>query len=271
VLREIREQTARKAQDPYFHIDIPKAKFITIGSIRGLKKESSLSSIDAGRKLFLIFDADAMNDQAANAVLKVLEEPTEGIVFLLTTSRIDRVKETIRSRCHLVHCSTLTEDEIAEALRTREGVEEQQSRSIARLANGSYRTARALLGEELQRSRTDAVQFLRTVLGHSPIKIAEAVDDYRSAANRDDAERLIQSLLVWFRDAVMMREQAESMIINADQQDDVRRFVSRFGDGDLERCIGAAERALELLARNVYLPLVVVSLSAHIRRILHAE
>ena len=84
-LAEIRSQIARKAVDPYFHIDIPKAKFILINSIRALKKESSLSAAESGKKVFLIFDADAMNDAAANALLKILEEPLEGTYFLLST------------------------------------------------------------------------------------------------------------------------------------------------------------------------------------------
>lgn len=271
VMEEVRRQIAQKADDPYFHIAIPKARFIRIPSIRGVKKESSLSNAESGKKIILIFDADAMNDAAANSLLKILEEPLEGVHFILTTSRKDQVKPTIISRCQLMQFSSLRDEDISTALQERERVNETDARFIARLANGNYRQAVQMLRDGVTNYRTDAVKFLRSLLGNSPIKLLDEQEEYIFTNKREEVEELLLMLLVWFRDAFVMNEQSPELMLNIDQQSDLSSFVSKFGHQRIEECLDAVEKALELLRRNVYLPLVMISLTVHLRRILNAK
>ncbi len=271
VIDEIRRQTAEKAKDPYFHIDIPKAKFIRIPSIRDIRKQSSMSGAETGKRIFIIFDADAMNDEAANALLKVLEEPLDGVLFLLVTSRKETMKQTIISRCQLMQCAMLMDAEIVAALMERQQLPERDAAMIARLANGSYTRAVELLGTDIAQYRADVVSFMRSILGPSQIKIMEEQEEYLTGNKRDRAEQLLSMILVWFRDTVVMREGARRHILNADQEGDLERFTARFGTKDLEACMDVVERSLELLRRNVYLPLVMLSLTVQLRRILHAK
>jgi DNA polymerase-3 subunit delta' len=270
VMEEIRRQTAEKAKNPYFRIEIPKAKVIRIKSIREIKRESSMSSTEMGKKVFLIFDADAMNDAAANSLLKILEEPLEHVHFILATSRKDQLKPTIISRSQLIHCGRLTDGEIADALTQRENVEKQQAHFVSRLSGGSYLRALQLLNEDLSRYRTDAVSFLRSVLGPSPLRFFDEQEEYMTGNKRNEAENLLMMLLVFFRDALMVREQSTT-VFNIDQTADLDRFVGKFGHRQLEQCLTAVERSLELLRRNVYLPLIMLSVLVHIRTILDAK
>ena len=271
VFEEVRKQIGEKAANPYFRIDIPKAKFILIRSIREIKKESSMSSAERGKKIFIIFEADAMNDPAANSLLKVLEEPLENVHFILVSSRKDALKQTIISRCQLVQCSMLADDEIADALIARGAAERPQAELVSRLANGSFTRALELLGTDTTRYRTDAVQFLRSMLGSSSMKFFEEQEEYLSGNKRDNAEQLLTMLLAWFRDTIVVRENSTGNILNIDQETDLRNFVRNFGAKNLEACLSSVERALGLLRRNVYLPLVMLSLTVHLRRILHAK
>ena len=75
-------------------------------------------------------------------------------------------------------------------------------------------------------------------------------------------------LLIWFRDALMMKEQAGAGIINQDQREDLNRFLSRFKESNFPATIAAVERGLELLRGNVYLPLVLLSVSIQLKKIL---
>ncbi|MEW5798779.1 MAG: DNA polymerase III subunit [Bacteroidota bacterium] len=270
VVDEIRRQTLEKARNPYFHIEIPKAKFIRIKSIREIKRESSLSSAETGKKIFVIFDADAMNDASANSLLKILEEPLDDVHFLLTTSRKDAMKQTIISRCQLLQCSMLTDDEITRALIEREGKDEEQGKFIARLAGGNYTKALELFSDDLARYRGDAVTFLRSVLGSFPAKVFDDYEEYLTGNRRNEAEKLLLMLHVWMRDAIMIREGSRA-VFNVDQLNDLQRFVDKFSKADIELCLAAVERALELLRRNVYLPLVMLSVIVRLRRILHAQ
>ena len=271
ILDEVRKQTAEKAADPYFDISIPKAKFIRIKSIRELKRESSMSGAELGRKIFIIFDADAMNDASTNSLLKVLEEPLEGVHFLLVSSRKDAVKQTIISRCQLIQCSVLSDDEIAGALTERLKIETTQAHFISRLANGNYTRGTELLGNDINKFRSDAVNFLRSALGASALKLFDEQEEYLTGNKRDNAEQLLTMMLVWFRDTIMLREGSEVHIVNIDQRSELQNFVTKFGMKDLESCLLAVERALGLLRRNVYLPLVMLSFTVNLRRILHAK
>lgn len=271
VFDEIRRQVSEKAADPYFHIEIPKAKFIRVPSIRELKKQSSMSGAEVGKKVFIIFDADAMNDESANSLLKVLEEPLDGVFFLLVTSRRDAVKQTIISRCQSIQCQLLSEAEIAAALVQRQHISEKKAQSSARLSNGSYTRAIELQGEDIAQYRNDVISFLRSILGSSPIKLMQEQEEYLSGNKRDHVEQLLSMMLVWFRDTIMMREGSVHHILNIDQENDIAKFTDKFGDKDLEACLSNVERSLELLRRNVYLPLVMLSLTMQIRRILHAK
>ncbi|MDP1677850.1 MAG: hypothetical protein Q8L88_13415 [Bacteroidota bacterium] len=271
VLGEVRKQIGEKALNPYFHIDIPKAKFIRIKTIRELKKESSMSSAEPGKKIFIIFDADAMNDASANSLLKVLEEPLDDVHFILVSSRKEAVKQTILSRCQLIQCSMLSDEEIQSALEERNSVEPTQAHFISRLANGNYSRALELLGDDINKYRTDTVAFLRSILGGSTIKLFEDQEEYLTGNKRDNAEQILTMLLVWFRDTVVIREQSPNNILNIDQEKELSSFVGRFGTKNLELCMSSIERALELLRRNVYLPLVMLSLTVNLRRILNAK
>jgi len=113
---EIRNQLEQKAKNPYFHFEIPKATQINIGTIREIKRESSLSAFEKGKKIFIISDAEMMNDTSANSLLKVLEEPLSDTIFLLTTSRKEKLLPTIVSRCQSVRCNVLKDEEIEHAL-----------------------------------------------------------------------------------------------------------------------------------------------------------
>lgn len=271
VLEEVRKQIAEKASNPYFDISIPKAKTIRIRSIREAKRQSSMSGAEVGKKIFIIFDADAMQDSSANSLLKVLEEPLENVHFLLVTSRKDAVKQTIISRCQLIQCSVLSDNEIAGALTERRQIEPTQAHFISRLANGNYTRAVELLGNDITTYRTDAVNFLRSALGSSAMKLFDEQEEYLTGNKRDNAEQLLTMILVWFRDTIMMREGSDIHIVNIDQDTEMRKFVANFGTKNLEGCLAAVERSLGLLRRNVYLPLVMLSLTVNLRRILHAK
>ncbi|HLP15656.1 MAG TPA: DNA polymerase III subunit delta' [Bacteroidota bacterium] len=265
---EIRRQVARKAIQPYAQISIPKAVAIRIRDIRAIRKETSMTATERGKKIFILLDVDTMNEPSANAFLKILEEPPDDTLFLLITAHKEQVRQTILSRCQAVQCVRLKEDEIAQALVDHEQVDATRARLTARLSDGSYSRALDLLNEDLDKERTDAVAFLRGCLGNAVLKYFDDQDEYFSSKKREPVEQLLHLLLVWFRDAIIFREQGETGVINHDQLGDLERFVSRFGTADLAACAGAVERALGLLRRNVYLPLVLLSLTVQLKRLL---
>ncbi len=99
--------------------DEKKKKFnrdISVGQVRDALSFLSLSGMQSQRRVLLLDDADAMNNQAANALLKGLEEPTSGSLLLIVCHDLTRLLATIRSRCMLEHCSPLNEVDMQQAL-----------------------------------------------------------------------------------------------------------------------------------------------------------
>ncbi len=100
--------------------DEKKKKFnrdISVGQVRDALSFLSLSGMQSQRRVLLLDDADAMNNQAANALLKGLEEPSVGSLLLIVCHDLTRLPATIRSRCMLEHCAPLHENDMQEALK----------------------------------------------------------------------------------------------------------------------------------------------------------
>ncbi len=108
---------------------------LTVERARETVARASRAPIEAERKVFVFEEAGAMNDEAANALLKTLEEPSETTVFLLVAESVDDLPDTIASRCRVVLFGRVGDDEIAEALEGR-GVPAEQAVRTAVAAGG---------------------------------------------------------------------------------------------------------------------------------------
>jgi len=118
---------------------------------------------ESARRVFVIEGADTMNDQAANRMLKTLEEPPPFVHLVLLTDRREDVLPTIASRCQAVRFDPLPPVLIAERLRVLvEGVEPERAQACARLALGDARLAVRLASEEGKNLRAGAEEFVRS-------------------------------------------------------------------------------------------------------------
>lgn len=111
---------------------------IRVGEVRKLSNFLHLSAAEGGRRVVIVDAADEMNVQAANALLKLLEEPPANVTFLLVTHQPARLLPTIRSRCRELRLGTLAPDDMAEALFAAEGAPpEADPAALAALSGGS--------------------------------------------------------------------------------------------------------------------------------------
>jgi DNA polymerase-3 subunit delta' len=263
-LRAVQDELREKTSNPYHRVSVPRATIIKINSIRDVRRESTMSTFDGRRRVYIISPADAMGDEAANTLLKTLEEPSGDCMLILATSRRDALLPTILSRCQNVRFDPLTETDLMEALIERNSLDGETAGFIARLANGSYTAALGLLTEETLQERAFVPSFVRHLLGASVLPMIEDVERFTAARDRAAVERFLSLLLMWFRDAMVMTRGGR--IINVDQEEDLRRFTARFPQADLLRAMADIERALSLVDRNVYIKLILLQLSVQLRR-----
>ena len=266
----IQEELKQKGADPYHRITIPRANIIKVNSIRAVRRDSSMSTTGRRRKVFVISDADCMGEEAANTLLKTLEEPAGNTMLILTTAHRDALLPTILSRCQNVRFDRLTEQEICTALVERKGVEARQAELVARLADGSYTRALALLTEDVDQWRRDVLAFVRSALANNTSLLMQAVEKVAGLKDRELVNRFLVLLLMWFRDALVL--QHGGGIINVDQQEDLARFVAKFPRADLPQALAHVEKAISLVERNVYIKLVILNLALRLKAdILHTE
>ncbi|WP_347311455.1 DNA polymerase III subunit delta' [Defluviimonas sp. SAOS-178_SWC] len=129
---------------------------ITVDEVRRMKNFLHMSATDGGRRAVIVDPADEMNVAAANALLKMLEEPPHGVTFLLVSHQPSRLLPTIRSRCRELRLATLRPDDLAEAM-AMAGVDAGNSTALAVLAAGS-------VGEAIRLANLDGLDTYASIV-----------------------------------------------------------------------------------------------------------
>ena len=115
-MTSVKDELQKKISNPYYKISIPKANLIKVNSIRYLRKFISMSYLDVNYRTVIISDAHLMNEESQNALLKNLEEPPSGVIFILITCKPDMLRETIKSRCWEIKFNFLKNEDITSIL-----------------------------------------------------------------------------------------------------------------------------------------------------------
>ena len=264
-IEEMNAQIALKARDPYHHISMNKAGGIKISSIRDIRKESAMRASGQGRTVVVICEAERMNNSAANALLKTLEEPGGDLLLILTTSRRDALLPTIRSRCQQLRFDPIPEITIREALERDPDIPRENIGLAAHLANGSYSEAVQIASSDGLVKREDIVDYMRAVMTANPQRIMEEIQDRTASNDRQTVIRFLNAVSTWFRDILVLQAGAESQVRNVDLMVPLSRFNEHYPDVKCAEAIEIIEDVIELIQKNVHLVNVLVVLSLRLR------
>ncbi len=254
----LREQMALKSRNPYHEIAVPRATTIKVNSIRAIRREASLSTYGRGRKVFILLDADGMNDEASNALLKTLEEPPAGTLLILTSTHPEALLPTIVSRCQHLRFGRLTDVEISRALAQQEGLPAEEAALIASQAQGDYTRALQMLGSGVRERREEMIEFLRLAVRGARSELVQFLDRFVASHDRTEIVDALALLQTWLRDAMHLQATGGNQM-QAD--DSLRKFAARYRDIDFAQVHFAIERAISLVEKNVYIPLVLTTLA----------
>ena len=158
-------RTLRRRHPDVHHI-VAEGALIPVDTIRdAVIPEANRSPFEGAYKVFIIEESERMNDAAQNALLKTLEEPQPGTIFILTCDRIEELLETVQSRCRVVRLEQVPEETIVQVLE-REGADRATALIAARVSEGSLERARALAFDpSTARRRTTWIQIPRRLAG----------------------------------------------------------------------------------------------------------
>ena len=279
--REVSRTFARSLleTDREFHPDLYEldalGEMIRIDAIRELRRDLHMRPFEADRRVYLIQRAHLLNEDAADALLKDLEEPPLYAVIVLIADDLGPIPETIRSRCQLVPFRRLSERAIRDVVDVRAPELDDESRaSLARVAAGRldrlerlldpasrgrrdalieqarapYRVERfdpadaaAVLIANAQARAGEAGEREAAVIAELDLSARDAEQRVRRAARGAEREELLaqlEELAAWYRDLVAVAVGAERAAIHLDKLELLRADASR------ERILGA-ERAAE--------------------------
>ncbi|PLX28313.1 MAG: DNA polymerase III subunit delta' [Ignavibacteria bacterium] len=264
-LDDIQEQIAEKAENPYHRIHVNKATDIKISSIRGIRKEAAFRAKEGGRTVVVISEADRMNRNSANALLKTLEEPGGDLLLILTTSRKDSLLPTIISRCQLVRFDLLGTADIRDHLHREPDVNRETVETAAHLSAGNYRAALEMAREDGLIGREAVLEYIRSVVLNNPIKLMDNIQQILGREDRQTLSRFLTAVASWFRDVMALREGVDSLM-NSDFEDALRRFSEHYPDTRCSAAIDEIERSIALVRKNVHLTTLMIVLSQRLRK-----
>ncbi len=269
-IEEIQEQLRLKSENPYYNLAINNARQIRISSIRDVKRGVSMSQSQAGHRFIIVFEADEMTTEAANAFLKTLEEPSQKITLILTTSRRDAIPQTILSRCQQVYCDPLSDEELSKALFRLSGMPEDEARLIAAFAQGSYTRAIEFSDEDMKRLREDVVELLRAALRRTRYRMGmmHIIERFIAEHDKKQFAYMLGLLLLWLRDVYVYSCTNDVLpVINRDQSETIAKFAAAFPNADYATVIRASEEAIGLVHKNIHPPLILIPLLLTCRRV----
>jgi DNA polymerase-3 subunit delta' len=180
----------------------PYLQIIRVKPIRELEREANFRPFEGAARIFIIEDAEYLNDSSSNALLKVLEEPPPTSHLILTTTNPTALLATIRSRCQVIRFAPVAANEIAEFLIKEKNVSGADAELRARASRGSIGRACAMDVEDYREKRDAMFEVLKalTITGNR-VQLMRSAENLAAARDRADYEESLSILEALIRDA----------------------------------------------------------------------
>ncbi|HEX5727130.1 MAG TPA: hypothetical protein VFX98_16755 [Longimicrobiaceae bacterium] len=271
------ELEARRA-DPFHLPAYEKAPAYFLGTVQNLQRLAGMRPAMSRRKVFVVGDADAMvpqeaSQEAANAFLKLLEEPPPDTTLILTSSNPGALLPTIRSRVLPVRLLPLAAEEVAAFLEREKGMEPEAARALAATARGAVGTALRLLPGGggpgvLERRRETGRALLVAATAESPAARLAAAGAVAPAGARGEFTGGLEALALWLRDLMAVAAGAPEQVAYTRDLKLLQSIAGR--RGVTPRGVAAAllkvQAAQELAFGNVNPQLILAELLRGVRR-----
>ena len=228
----------------------PDKQFILIEQVRALQADAARKTLEGRRNIFIIQGMHEMNVQAANCLLKTLEEPEPDVVLLLTAPDPGLLLPTILSRVQQVPMQLLTTKQIKSALEDRWHVEPDEASLIAALAAGRMGWAvQAVEDEDMLAERQAQLETLAKLSTAGKVQRFDVAQ--RLSADSDKLHGILELWLLWWRDMVLAANNCLDLIVNVDMQGIIQNQAAKVGAAESQRMVRAILGTMEALDQNV--------------------
>jgi DNA polymerase III subunit delta' len=222
---------------------------LKVDQIREARRSLTFKPYQANYRVALFLRFQEANDNAANALLKTLEEAPSYAVLILTADNPEQLLPTIVSRCEVLRLRPLKIESIQRALENR-GMETGQARLIAHISGGRFGYALRLIeNEALLEQREERLNDLQSLISASRVEKFAYADKLAR-----DKESMRQAVLIWlsyWRDIMLRSAQASTPLVNVDRNVEIEDLASQLDLSIARRAVTNFEDVLEKMERNV--------------------
>jgi DNA polymerase III, delta'' subunit len=227
-----------------------EGQFIRINAIREIQEQMTFKPMEGRRRIFIIDNADKMNDQAANALLKTLEEPSPANILILVTAKPYTLPSTIISRCRHMRFNPLSHNTVAQFLIERMNMEKKNALLLAGLSGGSIGQALELNKDDVIAYRTQILKLLANTKKSEPLSLLAFASFF--SQDKSEIKQGFNILITCFRDALVYKEtKNDQMLINQDNSSFIASLASRLSGEQILQNIALVEKAGKTIEQNV--------------------
>jgi DNA polymerase-3 subunit delta' len=269
-LELVTDAIAKKSDDPFYKIQIPKANRILIQSVRELRKTLYLKSEASGRKIVLIFDAHLLSagqGEAANALLKILEEPPKNTTLILITDHVELLLPTILSRCQRIGIPRLNDSFIQDWLRIKM-VKESEIQFLAGLSLGNIHQARYLILQSVGDLMKLVNGLIKIITNNEPDQWRKFTQTYSRLAHQDTATFSFHFMMlkIWFRSVNRLQNNVNDILHSTSFKPMMDRILREFPNADFSAITFELEESILAIPQNLYMNLILTNLLIRIQK-----
>lgn len=266
------------AEDPYLSFSAwqrrlggqNKQLFTSVHEIRHLKKGIYLKAFEAKYKVVILWRAELINTSGANAFLKLLEEPPDQTLLILTCSDPSRLLTTINSRCQRIGLHRISTEKIIQHLTNSRGVEASQAEEVANIAEGSISKASEYLTESNHAISEMYREWLRMVYVGDYQKIQEKIEPIYKE-NKEFQKLFLQIAIRKIRDAMLYHAGTSHLALaTRDEQQFLEKFSPFVSPDKVEAIVKHMEDSHRFLSGNAHPHMVFTTLSLRMHSILRS-
>ncbi len=259
ILLNIAEEIGEKSKNPYHKILIEDANNIKINSIREITKFVNTTIDELGYRFVIIEDAHLMNDQAQNALLKNLEEPPEGIIFILLTTNKNKLLQTIQSRCWQINFEPLSAELIKAILIKYFFIGQEIASRISIFSEGSVTSALNLLNTDFNILLENTISFLRFSLGKKYNLAYKELNIFLKESPNGSIKLIAKLIRIWFNDVIRNKYSSLEYFF-VDYKETLEKFNERFNKTKVLKIFNSIDKLEECEDRNINLNVVCLNL-----------
>lgn len=237
---------------------------LKIEEIRQVRKEVSHKSFSGNWRIYIFNDCEKITPQAANCILKTLEEPpAKDIILILLTQDLSLLLPTIVSRCQIIKFNRIPSQIIEKYLLEKiPSLSKEQASLISILSEGSLGKALSLSQQEVWERRKKIIEFMNELNSPSSIISGKIDSLYFFTFSEEEKKEIIDIISIWLRDLLIYKlTNAESLIINKDFLDLIKKNISYYDKKQIYAIITKlCEIKRNLLFRNINLEIALESI-----------